>query len=489
MDNGRTRWPVIARRSAMIVVTIACGALCGALLGFPLAARFAALAPLTLFPLLYAYQTQHRSTCIWLTSLFNASMLLVALEWIYGGVGPHEGVGAYYESAIALLFQCIPYALVGFVASYFKRLSAPQWCVAIASVWTLCEYWRSISSLGHPYVQLGHALIDTPLVALARIGGTETLTFACVLVAAVLYRCSRHAPKIAMAAWLLYALAITSNAVMYNTDGAVARHGDTVAVFQLGEVDKRTLATYLKALRERTGSPAFAVWPESNLTIATAMYAIRSSVRMRGVPLLVGGTVTDASGYHDALVFVDRDGSVKGYYAKRHLIPFGEFLPLPALAHVLIPPSISALVPHLSPGRGPVVFRINEHAIGPLICYESAFPGLARDEVRIGANLLAVATDDAWFTGASGLWELKQTARLVSIETGTPMILSGTVGPSGVINANGRWTGELPVSASARADFSIPHAHWTLYDTIGDTPWLLTIAVLGLCAVFTSRRR
>jgi apolipoprotein N-acyltransferase len=52
-----------------------------------------------------------------------------------------------------------------------------------------------------------------------------------------------------------------------------------------------------------------------------------------------------------------------------------------------------------------------------------------------------------------------------------------------VIDAQGRWSGSLPVGVTARAAFAVPPAHPTIYDITGDAPWLLTITILGLCAV------
>ncbi len=162
---------------------------------------------------------------------------------------------------------------------------------------------------------------------------------------------------------------------------------------------------------------------------------------------------------------------------------------MPALAHIIIPKTIVSTIPNLSPGREPVTFNVGGRTIGPLICYESAFPGLARDEVRRGANLLVAASNDSWFTQQSGVWELEQTARLVAIETGTPLILSGTVGPSGVIDANGKWVSSIAVGRLLRATFFAPPAHPTFYDTVGDLPWICLIALIGTACFLHSEKR
>ena len=470
-----------------VVIAAACGALCGALLSVEWAVRFAVAAPLTLLPLFYAYRFERRAICMWLTVAYTAGQLLVGLRWVYLGAAAHQGPGAYYTSAIALLFECIPYALLGLAASSLQRLSAWRWCVAIACLWTLCEHWRSTSALGVPYVQLGHALIDTQLVGLARFGGTEVLTFVGVLAAAALFECSRRTLRLRVGAWTLCAAIVVACVVSFNAPSRAAERGADVAVFQFGQVAAgANLQKYLQSLHATAPGTGFAVWPESSLNLGPGrtLEAIRSAVRARSVPLLAGGMVADRFGIHDVVMFFGRDGSARGFYAKRHLVPFGEYLPLPALAHLIIPVSLTKLLPDLSPGTGAATFVIGKRIAGPLVCYESAFPALARDEVNLGADILVGTTDDAWFVHAPGPWAVAQTARLVAIETGTPMVLAGTVGPSGVLDADGRWVGSLPVGALTRGTFTLPRARATAYDAFGDAPVLDLLVAIGLLAAF-----
>jgi len=477
-------------RTTAVAATAACGAICGALLGFPWSARFAALAPLTLFPLFAAYRSGDRRASAYLSALYIAAAFLVGLAWIYDGAAAHQGAGDYYTSFLALLFECIPYALAGYAISYLSKRPAPVWSVGVASLWTLCDYWRATSPLGIPYLQMGHALIDTPLARIARFGGTESLTFLCVFAAATLFEATRRGTRPRAVAWSIFAAAIAASALLQAPASAIAARGFTVSVYQLGQVDAASIWRYISALHAQPRTAELAVWPESAIDLSRNefMGAVRLQARARHVALLVGGTASDATGAHDALEFIGADGRTKGYYAKRHLIPFGEFVPLQALAHVIIPARLVAAIPHLTAGTKPVTFDVGGRTIGALICYESAFPALARDDVRRGANLLVAATNDAWFAQASGTWELEQTARLVAIETGTPLVLAGTVGPSGVIDADGRWTGTLPIGSIERRTFSVPPAHPTAYDTIGDLPLMIGIIAMACFACLTIRR-
>ncbi len=475
-------------RTTAVAATAACGAICGVLLGFPWSAPFAALAPLTLFPLFAVYRSGDRRASAYLSALYIAAAFLVGLAWIYDGAVAHQGVGDYYTSFLALLFECIPYALAGYAVSYLSKRPAPVWSVGVASLWTLCDYWRATSPLGIPYLQMGHALIGTPLALIARFGGTESLTFLCVFAAAALFEATRRTRPRAVA-WSVFAAAFAASALLRAPASAIAARGFPVSVYQLGQVNDASIWRYISALQTQPRTAELAVWPESAIDLSRNefMGAVRLQARARRVSLLVGGTASDATGVHDALEFIGADGRTQGYYAKRRLIPFGEFVPFQALAHVIVPATLVAAIPHLTAGTKPVTFDAGGRTIGALICYESAFPALARDDVRRGANLLVAATNDAWFARASGIWELEQTARLVAIETGTPLVLAGTVGPSGAIDADGRWTGTLPIGSIERRTFSVPPAHPTVYDAIGDLPLIGIIAMVCL-ACLTIRR-
>ena len=124
-------------------------------------------------------------------------------------------------------------------------------------------------------------------------------------------------------------------------------------------------------------------------------------------------------------------------YQKRQLVPFAEWFPGRAFLSWL--PYVSALNGGLTPGTIDGVYPTQALQIAPLVCWESAFSDLAYAQVRRGAQLLVVSTDDAWFGTTSGPYMHAQIAQLRAIETGAYVVRAAATGISGVIAPDGRW--------------------------------------------------
>jgi apolipoprotein N-acyltransferase len=166
---------------------------------------------------------------------------------------------------------------------------------------------------------------------------------------------------------------------------------------------------------------------------------------------------------------------IRGTYRKRHLVPFGEYVPLESRI-----PFLKRFAPagfSCEPGRGSAVFEIptldGKFKVGALICFEDAFPSLARESVRDGADILATLANDSWFGGsAEGEQHLAQ-AVLRCVENGRPMMRATNRGVSAFIDSHGRITrrvgGEDGESGFAMGDLSAGMRQ-TLYTRFGDWP-------------------
>jgi apolipoprotein N-acyltransferase len=208
-------------------------------------------------------------------------------------------------------------------------------------------------------------------------------------------------------------------------------------------------------LRRLTGEaaaslPDLILWPESSTPGAVvgdpAMQAFVDSAAARArVPLLVGSMAiigTDAAGSKafDAAFVVTPDRGVQtAFYAKRHLVPFGEYVPLRPLLGW-----ISKFVPldyDFTPGTDPAPLLIRlpntTAAFGALICYEDVFPRLARDSARAGADVLAVLTNDAWYGEEGAAYQHAAHSVLRAVETRRPVLRCGNAGWSGWIDEFG----------------------------------------------------
>ncbi|MBQ7252344.1 MAG: apolipoprotein N-acyltransferase, partial [Kiritimatiellae bacterium] len=261
------------------------------------------------------------------------------------------------------------------------------------------------------------------------------------------------------------------------------------------------------------------LWPEAAVpddikTGETSLAVAAAALEATGADgkLLTGSldTVEEADGketYYNAAVLLARGAAVEGTYAKRHLVAFGEFIPLLGWMDSQtrfrwgIPPDISA-------GREGQVFRAGEMAFSPLVCFEDSFGALARRDVRAGARALVNLTNDAWFDAPEeggnparvpwwgpqeGKAQHWANARYRAIENRVPLVRAANTGKSGVIDLTGRDAGSLPDGPGGGAfDVAVPlAAPRTLYGRIGDLAGIscLAASLAAAVAAFVKKKR
>ena len=163
------------------------------------------------------------------------------------------------------------------------------------------------------------------------------------------------------------------------------------------------------------------------------------------MPLLLGSIALEQPGtpgeqwMNGAFVVRPDTGLAADYYAKRKLVPFGEFVPLrPVLGWLrkFVPigedfsPGVDSAPLLLPLRRGPIV-------AGPLICYEDVYPQLARESVLAGASLLTVLTNNGWFGEGGAAYQHAAHSVLRAVETRRPVLRCGNAGWSGWIDEFG----------------------------------------------------
>ncbi len=197
----------------------------------------------------------------------------------------------------------------------------------------------------------------------------------------------------------------------------------------------------------------------------------------------------DAAGARNVVTALDSDGTIRGSYAKAHLVPGGEYLPLRPL---LEPLGASRLVPgsiDFWPGPGPRTMDLGRWGkAGMQICYEIVFSGEVVDRSR-RPDYIFNPSNDGWF-GSWGPPQHLAQARLRAIEEGLPVLRATTTGISAVIDANGIVRQHVPRHRAGRLDGLVPPAHApTLFSRTGNLLPLGWAAVLLVLSLVAMRRR
>lgn len=215
-----------------------------------------------------------------------------------------------------------------------------------------------------------------------------------------------------------------------------------------------TVDIYQKLIRNAAESGAkLIVCPESAfpwnlLTDEKSLDIFRAIAREYDVSIVLGCLDGFGNGQKNVLALMNPDGSISDReYAKRHPVPFGEYMPWRGFLSAVIPPlaEISMLEYDIVAGTGTEIMTLSDGTrIGGLICFDSIYEELSLKSARDGADMLVLGTNDSWFTDSAAVFMHNEQARLRAIETGLPVVRAANTGISSLIDHHGRVDGTLP---------------------------------------------
>jgi apolipoprotein N-acyltransferase len=345
--------------------------------------------------------------------------------------------------------------------------------LAFAVAWTAMEWLRGHLFTGFPWNLAASAWVAVPeILQTASLIGAWGLTLLTVLVAGLPgawgHRYARRsiAAGIALVAsgWA-YGHWRLADASAATVEGVHLRLVQASVPQQLKwQIDQR-VATLVKHLTlTRTPAPVeptLVIWPETAVPfLVEAEPEVLKAMAAAAPPggAIVTGTIrlrgtADPPDIANGLVAVDPDGRVVAAYDKAHLVPFGEYTPLPWLFG-WVPALGTGMVP--GPGRQNVKLPGAPPASG-LICYEVVFPGDVIDRDDRPQWLLNL-TNDAWYGRSAGPYQHFAAARMRAVEEGLPLVRSAQNGISGVIDAYGRVIKSLALDEVGVVDAALPAA-------------------------------
>lgn len=431
------------------------------------------LAWVCLVPVLVAlYDAPQRALSLGLT--FGLVSGVGKVYWIaetvvsYGGLSLPEGLFSAFMVALLIAVYALVFCL--YVAGANWR--QPLFPFFAASVWVAMELVQTYLFTGFPWELMGYTQYRVlPVIQIANVTGVYGVSFLVVLVnvaVAMQWTAIRDGthwrPPVVAAAYTCAALVGTVGYGFVTLARERAMADQTpplnVSVIQ-GNIEQgqkwsqaalqHTVDTYLRLTREVLHlQPDFLVYPETALTfyLESPRYRRQSAqvarlVHEAGVPLLTGalGFRPGESDIYNSVYLLAPGQGVIGRYSKTHLVPFGEYLPMPWLFSFLS--GLTDDIGAFTPGEALTVMTLPERdvRIGAVICYESIFPDLVRRFVRNGANTLVVVTNDAWFGTSSAPMQHFSMAVLRAVENGVPVIRAANTGISGFIASTGRMAG------------------------------------------------
>lgn len=433
--------------------------------------------------------------------LFGLGYAGLGVYWIFIAVGEYGGgrlAASLVTPLFIALFALLPLAALMLGRGLGRGRPAATPLLALPLVWVLVEWTRSWLLTGATWLSIGYTQLETPLAGLAPLFGVYGIGLAIAPVAGALaWWLLRPLSLRILAPMLLAALVFGVGLVLPGRWTEPAGEPLAVALLQ-GNVSQdqkwlednraQTLSAYAEASRAHFGRD-LVVWPETAVPaffhqVRDAYLApLAAEARAAGTTLLVGAPVADPAGegIFNAVVALN---ATPAFYYKRHLVPFGEYVPLrEELGGIL--DFVGAPLGDFNAGTSASPLPAAGHHIGVSICYEVTF-GAEVAEALPAADLLLNVSNDAWFGRSLAPWQHLEMARMRALETGRPLLRATNTGLTAIIDHRGRLaelgplfepavvTGEVRPRSGAT-----PYVRWRDWPVVGVTGAGLAVVLLA----------
>ena len=413
---------------------------------------------------------------------FGLILFVLGLYWLY--ISIHTVSGGPIWLAILLIvilsvFMALYYALAGYLISisYTKFQSQSLTLLIIApSIWVLIEWLRGWLLSGFPWFSVGYSQTNTYLSNWAPIGGIYMVSWICGICAGLLALIylgkGQHSYKAAAA--LITIITVSLLLGMFSWTQSTGEKF-TVSLVQGGIQQERkwlpgefskTLDLYKSSLITSNKSD-LVVWPEVAIpsiasNVESYLDDLKKVVKENQIQMLLFGILTSDKTSGEIRNSMMAIGSSDVVYHKRHLLPFGEYFPVPDLVRSWLQ---SMGLPNRDIQRGNTIQdmpQLSNILIAPSICYEDIF-GSELLGYFPEANLLVNITNNAWFGKSFASEQHFQMSIMRAIESGRYLLRATNTGVTAIVEPDG--------TVERAQSFKYSILSGTIEPMIGNTPY------------------
>ena len=435
---------------------------------------------------------------------FGLGFFLVGVSWIYVSLHDFGGMPMVL-AALAVLLFCAYLALFPALAGWLAvRFAAnPAWrLVLAAAAFALCEWLRGWLFTGFPWLSIGTSQApSSPLAGFAPLAGTYGVTLVAALVAAALaalaLRAGSRVSRVAAAVAALAAFGVGAGVggIEFTTPAGAPvsvalLQGNIPQELKWRDEERNRILDDYRAMV--IAAPArVVVLPETALPAfldelsPEYLRSLREDAVAHGKEILLGTVERERGGvYYNSVLPLVREPAAA--YRKRHLVPFGEFVPggfkwVMAVLHIPLDDFArgAAVQPALAAGGT---------AFGVAICYEDLF-GEEVIQSLPAAQVLLNVSNDAWFGHSLEPEQHLQGSQMRALETGRWMVRATNTGATAAIDPRGRIASRLPDFTRATLLATVePRSGMTPYARYGNWAAICAAAALALVAAWRGRR-
>lgn len=340
------------------------------------------------------------------------------------------------------------------------KFDSKYWKYWFASSWSVFEIIRDhIPWGGFGWGQLGLLWIDSPISGLYASLGQIGMTWLTYFLIATFYKqiirnnTLKLSSKVTRSISSSIALVLLANlSINWQPVSTDEKDSITVAGIQGGvehygigagsdpyAILNRHIAQTLTN-KTQVNASDLVIWPESSVdkdpnSDALTMEKLLKLDSEIIPPVLVGTTIYDENNFKSNSSQILDAGGLKTVYEKRHLVPFGEFLPLRNLIENYTDRA-SLLAHDFKPGSHPGILEIRDLQLAVLICFEVADESLALENIETKSAII-IPTNNATYQNLGQTEQQAVYSRIRAIETGRKVLSIATSGDSVVVSPTG----------------------------------------------------
>jgi apolipoprotein N-acyltransferase len=431
---------------------------------------------------------------------FGVSWIHISIN-LFGGVNI---IGAIFLTLLLIAFLSLFPAITGYASRKLSLKSYPNisTILLIPVLWTLGEWVRSWIFTGFPWLSIGYSQTNSSLHGYAPIFGVFGISFLTILSSTIivtLFLSNRKRKIVLCTIFLLtWACGWLSGIIKWTKP---TQEKISVALIQ-GAVPQEVkwhpdMRQPTKDLYEELTLPHvqkdLIIWPEAAIPAyyhqsEDYINKLLETTRTNQNHLLTGMPTYDRNSekFFNSVVFLGDDIS---FYHKKHLVPFGEYLPLKMLLGKFIE---YFKIPMASFSSGPDVEPLldaKHYKIGISICYEDTFGNEIIHSLP-DAGILVNISNDAWFGDSVAPHQHLQMARMRAMETGRFLLRATNTGITAIINEKGQIISRLPQfkPASLTGNVSLFRGS-TLYSRYGNYPMIIFCLIFLSITIYKSRNK
>ncbi len=388
----------------------------------------------------------------WLGWSYGLGYFGFGVYWLYHSMQVYGHAPVFVAVALtALMIVTLSTFVAAALAFYhhFKNKWPGNMALwSLPFLWFAMEWSKGWVLTGFPWLSVGYAHINSPLAGYAPLIGVYGLSALSIFLSLMLAQW-KHQKKTLIVSVLLL---IGAGGLLLQQIEWSHESGDSLNITMVQgnipqevkwqrDARKKIIDLYWGVTQDYWDSDLI-VWPEvampgrSEDLEADYLLPMSMVASENGSNLLTGIVVSDwlRRQYYNSMLLM---GDHQGVYHKRHMVPFGEYMPFRSVLefmknYIRIPMSDMTAGPYYQP-----LMSVKDVKLGVSICYEDVF---SRD-INLDlpdANILINTSNDAWFGDSLAPHQHLEIAQMRALETARPLVRSTNTGRSAFIDYRGR---------------------------------------------------